>query len=232
MNQELQMFHDAALHLYHIPLYEISRILEKISPFHKTFPTRNEIIEYAKKVNGSLKERNSSRDVLKLQYLTAASLYAFVQPVVHLNLDSKLERQFITIAEHRPYLLANPLEIILNKELEEEQQTIEEHLQAHVISLEEHPKLDEEAIFKYTQRAKKRIEEGTAEIASLLQKRYTEAAHFTFVSLYDICFPLFNVKSSNTEFPKLNTFLKENYGHIQLKIPLYFSTTPPSDVST
>ncbi len=227
MDLEMRTIPQFEQSVFYIPEYELSRVLEKSSPFQGSFPTKEDIISYLTKVNGSLKMREEQKDLLKEQYITAASIYIFVQPLVHLNLPLERQKLFVSIAERRPYNVRDPLEIVFEKGEDEESNTLGSLFDAHLITLEETLHLDAQAIFERSELIKNKLLQGLNYAACALQHAYSEKNHLIFIGLWNICFPLFNIAQRNETYLDLNRTLRSDHGTIHLKLPLYLAPNHP-----
>ena len=221
MNFELRLIPRLEQVVYLIPEYEVAQLLEKASPFHSSFPTKDDMLAYLTHVNGALKERTQKRAALYEQYVTAAAIYACVRPIVHLHLPEKLPTHFTTIAERKPYRLPTPLEIVLTKTEEStEPHIIESFLNAQLVDIEEHMPRDASAIFTASEFIRNKLALGLNSIANRLQRTYSEQDHLLFTGIKDICFPLFRMGQRGKEYHTLSVYLQQHYGHLHLKVPL------------
>ena len=209
---------------YLIPEYEVSRVLAATSPFRGRIPTKIDILSYLTKVNGVLKERRDELTTIYQQYITALSVYTCVRPVVHLMLPEGLSANFISIAERRPYSLTDPLEIIFTKNQEgTESKALEPLLNAHIVSIEEDVPSIFATTFTSSEFIKHKLISSLRTIAQNLQHSYSEYNHLLFVSMKDICLPLFGMSRQAGEYLDFSDALQQKYGHLHLKVPFFLS---------
>ncbi|MEK6928688.1 MAG: hypothetical protein AABW65_01890 [Nanoarchaeota archaeon] len=223
MNLELKLIPQFE-QVFYIPEYEVGRVLEAASPFKKDFPAKDDMIVYLTHVNGSLKERNEQHNMLRNKYITAASIYSCVRPIIHLHLPEKVEEVFTKIAKTHPYYVEKPLQLVFTKSDEDTNKAIIESIfQAQLADINETLSLDTEAKFSRSEFIKERLIKGVEDIAHSLNCKYNEREHLLFTSLWNICFPLFGIARNNTMHKSVEAHLQNNYGHIHLKVPFCLS---------
>jgi len=210
--------------VYLIPEYEVSRVLAATSPFHARIPTKRDILSYLTKTNGVLKEHRDELTTLYQQYITALSVYTCVRPVVHLSLPENLPLNFTSIIKRRPYSLTEPLEIIFTKNQDGiESKTIEPLLNAHIIDIEEKVPSSFATTFTSSDFIKHKLTSSLRIVSQNLRGKYNEYNHLLFVSMKDICLPLFGMCRQTEEYRDFGDTLQQKYGHLHLKVPFFLS---------
>lgn len=215
---------EQAVHL--IPENEVAEILERESPFHGSIPAKSDILAYLTKVNGALIERREERKILYEKYVTATAMYACARHIMHLHLPEKLLATFTIIAGRKPYHVHDPLEIILVRSRESDEQYIIKPLNVQLVDIEEEMPHDKRAAFTTSELIRERLARKLNEVANRLQheRTYDARDHLLFVSIRDICFPLFGIgqrgKKYAQEYHSLSVYLQQHYGHFKLKVPL------------
>lgn len=224
MNLELHMIPRLEQDVYLIPEYELSRVLTAASPFKGSVPTKEALLGYLTRVNGALKERREERQALYESYVTAVSLYSCVRPAMHLNIPEKLPQAFTLIARRKPYRVQDPLEVIMKRDEEDAEPMLMESLfEARLVNIDAGVPQSLQEVVTLSEFVKQKLAAGLRDTARSLVHEYTQSAHLLFITLWDICFPLFSMRRTASEYHQLDAHLRHQYGHFCLKVPLHLA---------
>lgn len=232
MSLEMRMVPQHEMGFFYITHEELSKAVEEYSPFRQQLPTRTDITRYLTNVNGSLIASRSSPERIGPEYVTASSIYTFVCPLVHLNLPQELSTSFKSIVRRSPYRVENPFTVIFKPAMhrEEEDEMIEHQEQHSLINMEDID-LDPSAVFTRSERCKRAMVASTRIIVGNLLHEYTREGHFSFVGLYDVCFPLFGVRLNKTLYNDLGNRLRNQYGSFSIQFPKCIKETISSHIA-
>jgi hypothetical protein len=201
--------------------YELDRVLTAASPFHGGIPTKNTLLAYLTQVNGELKERREPRQKLYEHYVTAASLYACARHVVHLHIPEELPLAFASILKQKPYCLNKPFDVIMKREEDSEPETINTLFDAKLAELDAEVPSHLREVYTPSDLVQQKLASGLRNTADCLNHEYEQGRHLLFVTLWDICFPLFGMqrKASQTYW-QFSRQLRNRHGYFCLKVPL------------
>ncbi len=202
---------DLGLNMEYLPMELVYRSIKETDPLHGLRVNEKNILGYLKRVNGMLVKPEVTLEELQSNYITAASIYAFVHPVLGLGLD-EVKEKFMQILRKGPYDESKPLDLYFQRAGEESQKRF---LEIHKSNIEE------EVSFKKSKSLGKRVNEEITILIGQLRKKYFERGHFSFTSYNDVCTPLFNLEERD-DAGELDIYLREKFGTFLINIPECF----------
>ena len=212
------MNQDLALNLDILSMQRMCYIIGQTDPLNGVKVNEKNIGKYLKLVNGILKKREDSPEQIHNHYVTAASVYTFVDPVIGLEVMD-LKELFIQILGKSPYDVEKPLDLYFQPVGEEP--IAESFLEVHRRNLVE-PACKERDFFKKTKKLGERVNQEITRLMGQLGKNYSRREHFSFTTYNDICIPLFNLSERRDAGEFDRDYLRENHGTFVLKIPECF----------
>ncbi len=219
----MRMIPQPEMGFFYIAQQKLAEEIEKGSPFRGKIPTKEDIRAYLNHVHGMLVERRDSPGHTAREYLTALSIYSFVRPLVRLDIPPSFPNTFVRIAQKSPYSVDAPLDIIFRTADAEDDALFETHNRITMLLSIEDVMLDPRAVFSRSEHIKHELVESLRQTTGILLSKYTPEGHFTFVGMYDVCFPLFGIPKKNASHNRLADALRKHYGAFNLKSPLCFS---------
>ena len=220
----MRMVPQLQMGFFYITQEELSRVVEALSPFRESTPTKQDIFAYLTQANGALVTCRDSPEQAAREYVTAASFYTFVRPLMHFNISPDLPASFARIIGKSPYKVKKPLEVIFRETCSCAENVSSLENLPPLLDIEE-AEFDPRAVFTRSERFKFKMNGALQKVSGNLSHQYTHEQHFAFVGLYDVCFPLFGLRKKGAQHEDMGRKLREQYGSFSIQFPHCLAAT-------